>query len=665
MKPSQSTDLLFFLKPHLIWIIPVFAGLLYVNTLNHQFALDDYSVIVNHSYVQDGIDGIGDILTTNYRHGQGGFNDGLYRPLSLVSFALEKAFFGMNPKVSHFLNLLFYALGGLFLFRALRFIFRSYPLIIPVGIALIFLAHPLHTEVVANVKGRDELFAFFGFALCQFSFSKQIEKRSINYLVLGIVAFLFALFSKESAVTYSFIIPLLMFLHPKVSLKKTLPFLMILLPLSLIFMFWRNHIIDSMPNPVDEGNFNLLNNPIAATADSSLRWGSTFHLQLIYLKKLIFPFELIHDYSYNQIPLVKMTSWQGILGLLVLLSLVAASVWGLIKKNILGICAAIYLSSILVASQIAMPIGVQFAERLLFLAVLPFSIAVVMVLHRLITKSKNQFSVKDQKKLAVVSLVVCVVFSFKTIGRNQDWKNNLTLYGADVEKASQSARANYNYGTELQGQAFLLSDEQQMQQTLRESEKYLKKAIEIYPDYIDAYNNLGMTLKGLRNYSEAADVYRECIQLDPGYSKGYYNLGAVYFDSEQYEKCMIVLKEYVKFKPNNSQAYFIMAQAAEAQQDFEKAILFAKQSLDVNPNQLDVLNALGILYGKSGQSQLAANTFTQALQINPQRIDIWMNLAFAYHKMGDTQKEIETLEKVLQIQPQNQNAISRLQQLKR
>ena len=90
---ADSVDLLNPIKNKLKWLILIIAVLAYTNTLNHQFALDDYSVIVKHSHVQNGINGLEKIMTTNYRNGNSGFNDGLYRPLSLVTFALEKEYF--------------------------------------------------------------------------------------------------------------------------------------------------------------------------------------------------------------------------------------------------------------------------------------------------------------------------------------------------------------------------------------------------------------------------------------------------------------------------------------------------------------------------------------------------------------------------------------------
>ena len=399
MKPIDSSDILSPYSKWLKWIVFAIALLVYGNTINHQMALDDYSIIVTHSHVQNGIDGIGEILTTNYRNGNSGFNDGLYRPLSPLTFALEKEFFDSNTSISHFINIVLYGIASLFLFLSLQKIFYDKALIIPFCAALIFVTHPLHTEVVANIKGRDEILAFFGLSLSLWYILKSIETTAVKNKLLGLIFFIIALFSKESAVTYAVIIPLLLFLRTDVHFKKMFSSFLLLIPFAIAFMGLRYIIVNGMDNAVDAGNFGLLNNPIADTQDSSLKWGSTFALQLTFLQKLWYPFNLIHDYSYNQIPLVKLNTIQSIFGLIVLIGLSITAIWGLIKKNTYGILAAIYLATIIVSSQILLPIGIQFAERMLFLSVLALAILLPIALNGILNKTDKKLTLKHQKIL--------------------------------------------------------------------------------------------------------------------------------------------------------------------------------------------------------------------------------------------------------------------------
>ena len=105
-----------------VWyaLLPAFAFLLYSNTLNYGYNGDDDAVTKGNRYVQQGINGIGKILTTAYYDGfiykERFSNDQLYRPLSLIHFAFEKEFSADNPKVGHWFNVVYYSLACLLLF---------------------------------------------------------------------------------------------------------------------------------------------------------------------------------------------------------------------------------------------------------------------------------------------------------------------------------------------------------------------------------------------------------------------------------------------------------------------------------------------------------------------------------------------------------------------
>lgn len=661
MTQTESLDILSPYKTWIKWLVLALSIFIYANTINHEMALDDYSVIDTHSHVQKGIEGIGDILSTNYRNGNNGFNDGLYRPLSLVMFALEKEFFDSNTSIAHLINLLIYAFACFFLFLSLSSIFSNKSLIIPLSITLLFISHPLHTEVVANIKGRDELLAFFGLTLSLYFFSRNTISQSIPTLIAGTLFFIVALFSKESSVTYAIIIPLLLLLKKEVTFKKSLSILALLLPFSILFMLLRAHIIDSMPSAIDPGNFGLLNNPIAASADASLKWGSTFALQLTFLQKLLFPLTLIHDYSYNQIPLVQLVSLEAIVGIICLLSLSVIAIWGTLKRKWWGITTAIYLITIVVSSQVFIPIGIQFAERMLFLSVLPLAMFLILFLASQL--SKASLALKEQKKLMAVSLLLFALFSIKTIDRNGAWKNNLSLYQADIVNGANSARSNYNLGSELNSRALTTTSAQLKSQYLQQAIVYLNKAIEIYPDYYDAYNNLGLAYKNNKAPKEAINIFKKAIQKNPSYTKNYFNLATVYLENQQFRNAILSMQEYVNRVPNSADAYYLMGKAAGSINQFEEAISYLNQSISIAPNNIAAYNFLGMAYGMTKNNQAATNSFTKALQLNPNNVEVLMNLALSYRNQGEQEKEKQTLKKVLNIAPNNQTARNQLNSL--
>ena len=146
---------------HLGWfILPGIIGfLLFANTLGHQWCLDDYSVIVDNWVTQKGAAGISDHLTHDYRYGYWNSQGDLYRPLSLILFSLEWSFFGNNPFPGHLINVLLYSFLCIFFGMALYKWSRSATF--SMIASLLFAVHPVHTEVVANIKSRDELLAMF------------------------------------------------------------------------------------------------------------------------------------------------------------------------------------------------------------------------------------------------------------------------------------------------------------------------------------------------------------------------------------------------------------------------------------------------------------------------------------------------------------------------
>ena len=167
------------MDPKWLWLPILVATAVYLLSIGHGFVLDDNLVLTNHKHVQDGIGGIPEILTTNYAHGHLDFNDGLYRPLSLVTFAIEKSLFDLSPSASHLIQALLYGLLLLVLGRFLQRIMgeRSWSVF---WVLTLFAVHPIHTEVVANLKSRDEIMALLFFLLAAIAFVRYLKEDKIK-----------------------------------------------------------------------------------------------------------------------------------------------------------------------------------------------------------------------------------------------------------------------------------------------------------------------------------------------------------------------------------------------------------------------------------------------------------------------------------------------------
>ena len=199
-------------------LIFIFSFLLYSTAINSDYNLDDTLVTQNHRLTSKGISAIPDIFTSPYYQDEMGYSYE-YRPLVLISFALEHELFGENPHVSHFFNVLLYALACSLLFIVFKKLLTGYSILFPAAISLLFAVHPIHAEVVSSIKNRDEILALiFGLLSLQSTLGFINEKKRWSIIFVP-VFFTAALMCKVSILTLVFISPLLLLLFRNVLLK--------------------------------------------------------------------------------------------------------------------------------------------------------------------------------------------------------------------------------------------------------------------------------------------------------------------------------------------------------------------------------------------------------------------------------------------------------------
>ena len=187
------------------WLLALFAFVLYANTINHGYVLDDNLAMANNPKVAKGISGIFEIFSQPYR--ENCFGGCLYRPLTLTTFALEWTVAPKKPLIGHWMNVLWYAATALLLFHTLRRLFANRSTWISIVATALFIAHPVHTEVVANIKSRDEILSAFFVILTLYWFVRWYQRPAVKYVVFTAVSYLAALLSKEGAITMIAVFP--------------------------------------------------------------------------------------------------------------------------------------------------------------------------------------------------------------------------------------------------------------------------------------------------------------------------------------------------------------------------------------------------------------------------------------------------------------------------
>ena len=197
------------------WKVLLFLTILifgiYGNTIPNRFALDDDMVTQNNPVVKKGIKGIPEILKTRYATFPKQNYE--YRPVVKITYAIEHSLFKGNPHVSHFINILLYLALCFLIYIILRKLLKSYHPWIPIMATLLFAVHPVHTEVVASLKNRDEILSMLGGMAALWAMVRFTETRKWYWIPVGLLFFIIGYFSKSGALVFLALIATLYFLQ--------------------------------------------------------------------------------------------------------------------------------------------------------------------------------------------------------------------------------------------------------------------------------------------------------------------------------------------------------------------------------------------------------------------------------------------------------------------
>ncbi len=509
----------FLLNPkHYRWIILLAAALVYLNTLPNGLSFDDNYVITPTTL--KGISAIPEILTTKYIEAD--FAEFGYRPVVLISFAIQHSIFGQNVFWGHLINLLLY-LGGLYLWWMFLSRLEINRHLVFISL-LLFALHPVHTEVVASLKNRDILINQI-FALSSgLFFLKFLEQRKWLFLIFSILGVAVVFITKTTGLIYFVILGLFLF-NKAMHYKKEMA---LLLGSSAIVMLLIR-IAKKSYFPKNENIAYFITHPLDHVYTSVIERIPVGILCIInYLKLLIWPTNLKLYYGYNTIPLI---SWNHVISIPIAVIffssiLIIIFCWFRSKSKLKWKMAfGLWLGLFVYSNIIRTGPGI-IAERFIF----EISIFYCFLLGGLIF-----WAVKKVHHFKWLALSILIFYSALTVLRNNDWSSLEGLLIADMPKLENSAKVN-----------MLMADYYAQKRQLRNStqwdkiiEKHYLKAIDIYPDYLFPINNLGMLYRAQKKFDKAIPYLETSHRKEPDNHLIFYNLGEVYDLKGEKEKAKL------------------------------------------------------------------------------------------------------------------------------
>ncbi|MDZ4843963.1 MAG: tetratricopeptide repeat protein [Chitinophagales bacterium] len=718
LQQQETSSLNFKIQALLVFAL---AFVLYANTISHDYAVDDTIVITKNTLTTKGFNGIPQIMTTDAFYGFFGegyklVEGGRYRPLSIVTFAIENQLFGTviktaegkpildkdgdknytgNPHISHFINVVLFGLTGVLIFYLFALLLgvsvpSAFAWNIPFLAALLFVAHPIHTEAVANIKGRDEVLGMLGALLTLYFAVLYVKREKTVFLLLTFVCWTLALFSKENEITYLAVVPLTFYFFTKADVKKYALVVVPMLVLTVMYVLLRKKFTDL---EIGQTSPEILNNPFvyATAADKFATIAFSFGE---YIRLLLFPHPLTHDYYFNQVPIISWGNWKALVPLFINLAIIAYAIKGFFSKNIFAYAILYYYITMSIISNIPFTVGIVLNERFLFLASLGFC----LILATLLVQLTNYFKEKtwDYKTILNPQLITIIVamilagYSFKTIMRNQDWKDDFTLFKADAKNSPNSAKIHNALGGEYLTQSDKPGvDAKTKDEYVKEAERVLTRAITIYPEYMNALLLLGNAkYKLYDSLPEAMYYYKKTLEMKPTYFEGNFNLGCVLIEKNKAKESIPYFKKAISSKPEKFEPYYNLAEAyfkteqpdsainvfrrvialshdrtrqascyykigmsyGKMKNDLDNAILNLTKATELDPVNVVYYEDLGVAYGFKQDYQSAIRVLEKAIQINPKYSKIYYNLGVTYRQLGQEEKAQEYFAKGQEIE---------------
>ncbi len=606
-------------------IICVVAIIQYGNTFEHDYAWDDAIVITENDRVQQGLSDpsifFKNIKSDEIQHRYG------YRPISLMSFALDIELSEMTPKTGHVMNALYYAFLCCLIFYFLRRMFPEKGALFSIIVVGLFLIHPLHVEVVANIKSRDEILAMtFGIASLIFLLNfLEKEKNTVLYAGMMTLMLVLSFLSKENGITFVGVLLVVAYFRSteklKTYLKYGLPILGGLLLLGIRYYvysdaFFENNVTELLEtNQYKEDGF--IGNPLHDVNGFFELFPNVFNILMKSLGLIVFPTTLAHDYGYAHSTIVGWTHPLVIVSVLFHVGLVYVVIREFKKKSALLFGILFYFITLSVYLHIVQVGPDYMGERFLFTPSLGGIIAIVALVERISKVSFNSDKEPVWKhakaKIALGVLGVLFIMGFvKTLNRNKAWENNRTLFEADIETLNDCARTQYNY-------ACLLHKEYEKSATQRKQEKILyhyQRAVDISDrsmkamiDLANAYMEFGRPEKGKRAFEAAVESY-------PDFAPPYMQLARYYLSVQDFQSALENFQKAEKLT-QIPEVYQSMATCNLKLNQLEKALQNMKDGIKYKPSHPEYYILKSDLHRLLNQNEESKKELERTLELFP------------------------------------------------
>lgn len=558
----------------------------YANTLNHGFVWDDIDIIVTNPALEK-LSNIPMFFLTEDRLET---TSGYYRPITYVSFALDRAVWGLNPIGFNITNLLLHIAAALLFYRAVAALFSKERLAFIA--ALLFSLHPLVGETVNfHSGGRNTL-------LCAIFYLSALLFHIRRKPLLAALCFAGAIFSKE----FGLLLPAILYLYDRYLAKgkpRLTSYALLLVPIVCYFSL-RSYAVEKA---------NLLH---SLNLTDTL-WLSPY-LVIRYLGNMVNPFgvKVLYD--------VQTSIYIAAACLVATLALIVAMFYSLKKRPELALSLCWFLIFLLpVINIILLPAASLMADRYAYFSLMGFSLA----LAYFICKAKPQVA-------TAIVLVLCAVFSLIDVRRNAYWKDDFSFYTQMIQDAPGMALGYNDLGI-----WYFKHDDQ------AKAAQYLAVASS-KPDITPRLLGAGAGAMWESGKMDAAEtLLLKQVKLESSNPQPYIMLKMIYERKGNLPQAKIYRDKAQALFPGIEQmmaqratSVTQQAEAFMAERSYEKAINLLREALAISPGYVPALIDMASCYAESGDPNKSLKYLREVTAIDPLNAPVHYNLSMIYQMQG-------------------------------
>lgn len=579
----------------LAFILGVFV---YGNTLGADFTLDDVPIIEENTIIRD-LGKWREYFTTNYWGESAKYNDkSLYRPLTILSYAVNYAAHGNEPRGYHAVNIVLHGAASALVVLMLAAMFGD---VFAAAIAgILFAVHPIHTEAVAGIVGRAEIMAAIGVLGCCLGYVKAMHatKRgaAVAWLTLSVVAYAFGCYSKEIAV----VAPVLILLweltagvQRRIAFQKrslaTIAAFLSFAAIAMKFIIMRKEAILTVSKNIG----------FVGVSDFD-RVLTGLRVCLEYVGLLLAPITLSADYWVTDVPLAHSVAEPGVAAAgAVLVILVGVMIWSWRRMPMLAWGVGAFLIALFPVSNLPFAIGVMKAERILYTPSIGFIAAFAAVL----AMAWRRVSLRPT--VVGVTILVSTLYAVRTVARNRDWQNNRVLAEATLRTSPESTIFNTIIATEYRAAGDNVS-----------ARRHLERALAGQPDNTTSLFNLGNIELDEKRFEKAVDLYRRALAVEPNYLSALNNLGRALAELKRFEEAAEVLERSRSLRPESPASYVNLLSIYIQTRNMTVALPLAEEALRRFPNEAAVHWNAGSVLSIVGRMEEGAAVLRRAKELD-------------------------------------------------